>query len=584
MAETKRQKLEILRTQLEQERSSFISHWSDISNHVLPRRARFTLSDVNRGERRNLKIIDSTATLAARTLRAGLMGGVTSPARPWFRLSTPDPGMAEFGKVKLWLDTVSKRMSTVFLRSNLYQVLPIVYGDLGVFGTAAMFEEEEFSDNLVRFTAFPIGSYMIANDDAGRVNIFFREFRMTARQIVTRFGKQDRDSLKIDWSNISTSVKSAWENNNKETWFDICHVLYPNDEYDPSRIESKYNKRFASCYYEKGSGEDKYLSESGYERFRVMAPRWEVTGEDCYGTECPGMTTLGDVKQLQIGERRSAQAIEKMINPPMKGPSALLHKNRSILPGDFTADDSREGQPGFRPVHEVNIRIQELEAKQEQIRQRIKRGYYEDLFLMLASSDRRDITATEIMERKEEKLLALGSVLEQLNQDLLDPLIDNTFDIMLARSVDARGKFMDGAIIPQPPEELSGVTLKVEYISVMAQAQKLVGISGMERFMSFAVQVAQTDPTVFDKIDTAQVIDSYADITGIPANLIRPDEQVAEIQKQRQQAAAAQAQAEMENQQAQTAKNLSQAKTGEDNALTRMLEQANAGSLVEQNQ
>ena len=108
-----------IRAQLENERSTFLSHWRECANYILPRRSRFYTTDVNRGDRRNQNIIDSTATLAARTLQSGMMSGLTSPARPWFRLTTPDPGLAEFGAVKGWLDIVTRRMINVLLKSNI---------------------------------------------------------------------------------------------------------------------------------------------------------------------------------------------------------------------------------------------------------------------------------------------------------------------------------------------------------------------------------------------------------------------------------------------------------------------------------
>ena len=184
---SKRQKYERLRAQLENERATFETQWRDLNDYILPRRARFFVSDSNKGDRRNLKILDTTPTLAARTLRAGMMSGVTSPARPWFRLTVPDLDMSESGPVKSWLHDVTSRMNTVFIRSNLYNVLPIGYGDLGVFGTAAIFHEEDFKD-VMRFYSFPIGSYMIANNSKGQVDVFIREFRMTVRQIITKFG------------------------------------------------------------------------------------------------------------------------------------------------------------------------------------------------------------------------------------------------------------------------------------------------------------------------------------------------------------------------------------------------------------
>lgn len=577
---TKREKFELLRSQLENERSSFFATWRDCADYILPRRPRFFVSDSNKGDRRNQKIIDSTGTLAARTLRAGMMSGVTSPARDWFRLTTPEPELAEFGNVKIWLDLVSQRMRTVFIRSNLYNALPIIYGDLGVFGTACMLVEEDFQD-VVRFYPFPIGSYKLSNNDRLKVDVFQRDFQMTVRQIVDRFGKKLNGD--IDWDVFSLQIKNLYEQGLMEEWVQVSHVIMPNEEYDPKKPLSKY-KKYTSCYYETGfrssgssnylSGEpdqDKFLSEKGYDFFPILAPRWEVTGEDVYGTTCPGIEALGDIKQLQLGERRGMQAIEKMINPPMTAPTSLRNSKASILPSDVTFVDVREGQQGFRPAHEVNFRIDALENKQQQVRQRISRTFFEDLFLMLANSDRRQITAREIDERHEEKLLALGPVLEQLNQDLLDPLIDICFDIMNRQG-----------LIPPAPDELQGMPLKVEYISIMAQAQKLVGIAGIERFAGFVGNlVANTQqPSILDKVDLDQMIDEYGDAVSVPAKLVRSDDAVEEIRAQRAKQQQAQAQAEQAAISANAAKQLSETNLEGDSALTRLIDQSQAGALV----
>lgn len=572
---------------MENERDSFRPHWRDLNDYILPRRGRFFVTDNNRGDRRTNKIIDSTATLAMRTLRSGMMAGVTSPARPWFRLTTPDPRLAEEGAVKDWLSIVSTRMNTVFLRSNLYNVLPIMYGDMGTFGTAAMIMEEDDKD-VLRFYPFPIGSYSIANNEKLQVDTFYREFQMTARQIVDKFGRDKTNPGKINWDNISVTAKSYYDRGLKEEWVDIVHAILPNPNYDPNKAGAKF-KKYMSVYYEQGkqsSGTNraqlgfgalatnykgdniKFLRESGYDYFPVLAPRWEVTGEDVYGTDCPGMTVLGDVKQLQLGERRSMQAIEKMVNPPMIGPTSLKTSKVSLLPGDVTYTDEREGVRGFRPAHEIRFDINSLEQKQAQIRQRISRGCFEDLFLMLANSDRRQITAREIEERHEEKLLALGPVLEQLNQDLLDPLINNTFDIMVNRG-----------LVPDPPESLQGLDLKVEYISIMAQAQKLSGLGGIERFAGFAGNIASFNPSALDKIDADQMLDVYADIISLPPGILRPDEDVAEMRDAQARAQAQAQQAEQAMQGVQAAKDLSQTDVGEGSALDELIAQADVGGL-----
>lgn len=570
---TLRSRYELLRSQLALERATFEPHWRDLSDNILPRRSRFYTMDVNRGDRRNQRIIDSTASLAVRTLRSGMMSGITSPARPWFQLTTPDPDLSEVPAVKDWLFLVGQRISTVFLTSNLYQTLPTVYGDLGTFGTSALLLEEDFK-NVIRTYAWPIGSYYLANDDRLQIRVFMREFRLTIRQLVMKFGGQKEDgSGEIDWSNFSPYIEEYWRRGHYEAWVDVVHCIKGNEDYDP-RSPLAEKKRYSSVYYERGvtgttsyamDFPDKYLRVSGYDYFPVLCPRWEITGEDVYGTNCPGMEALGDIRQLQLGERRAMQAIEKMVNPPMKGPVSLKNQKASLLPGDITYVDERDGQKGFTPVHEVNAPLQELENKQQMVRSRIQRCFYEDLFLMMSESDRRDITAREIDERHEEKLLALGPVLEQLNQDLLDPLIDITFQMM-----DRQG------LIPPAPQELQGLDLKIEYISVMAQAQKMVGISNIERFAQFTTQVAATNPTAADKVNTDVMIDRYGDMTSVPPGVVRTDEDVATIRQQRAQQAAQQSKMEQLEQGSKAAKNLSDSNVQSDNALSTLLNRASS--------
>jgi len=565
----RQRRLEQLRAQLDTERASFKKQWRDINDYIRPHRGRFFISDRNRGDRRNLKIIDSTATFASRTLSAGMMSGISSPARPWFELGTYRPDQSEQEDAQYWLHSTSAMMRSVFLRSNLYNVLPITYSDVGDFGTACAFVEEDL-ETVVRLYSFPIGSYMIANDARGKVNVFMREFQLTVSQVVEKFGMKYENEGKIDWTNISESVKLQYETGNTENWVSIVHVVLPNDKYNPDMMESKY-KRFSSIYYEQGntgtqSGTNTYapidtlLSERGYDYFPVLAPRWSVTGEDVYGTSCPGMVVIGDVKQLQTGERKSLLAVDKQLDPPMKAPESMKNKKASVLPGDITYTNTRDGQEGFTPVYQVQFDNQGLEHKQEQVRNRIRRGYYEDLFLMIASSQDRQRTAREIDERHEEKLLGLGPMLEQLNQDLFDPLIDITFSYM-----------QNAGMIAPPPPSIEGEELKVKYISIMANAQKLIGLGGIERFTGFFGNVAQFDAGVLDKVNKDELINVYGEMTSLPPGVVVSDEEAQSIRSQREEMARQQQQAEVAAQEAAAAKQLSETNTTDKNALTDIL-------------
>ena len=569
----RRTEYEYLRTQLRNERSSFESHWRTLGEFIRPRRTRFFVNDVNKGDRRNGRIIDSTGTYASRALTAGLMAGLTSPARQWFQLEPEEPGDTQKQEIKEWNHEVSKLMSSIFSRSNLYKVLPPIYDDLGVFATGCMMVEEDM-DTVIRCRSFPIGSYMISTDSYGRVNVFMREFQLTVRQVVDTFGKKEGSS-DIDWSNISTSIKSLYEANNTESWVDVVQCIRPNEMYDPNKMESKY-KKFSSVYYEQGVSRgtagnstvassdndfrDKFLRESGYDIFPILAPRWSVTGEDIYGTNCPGMIALGDVKQLQQGERRSLQAMDKQVSPPMNASVQMKNSKATILPGDINYVDHINGRSGFEPSYQVQFDYRGLEGKQEQVRERIRRAFFEDLFFNVTSAKQIQRTAREIDARTGERLLGLGPLVEQANQDLFDPLIDITFAFMERQG-----------LIPDPPEELQGKALKVRYISSLANAQKLVGIEGLDRFGAFVGGVAQFSQDAIDKVDVDELVDEYGEVTSTPPKVIRSNEDAMAIRQQRiQQQAQAQA-AETMRQEAAAARDLSQADTTGENALTDML-------------
>lgn len=558
--QTERQRFESLKSILEVERKSFEPHWKDLSEFILPRRSRFLVTDNNKGDRRNLKIIDSTATLAAGTLRAGMMSGITSPARPWFKLTVADKKLAESYNVKAWLADVEEKISSMFTRSNLYRALPVVYGDIGVFGTGAILVEEDY-ENVMRFYPLPLGSYSIANGANLTSCVFTRSLQMTVRQIVEEFGT-DKETGEITWDNISDEVLRLWENDNLEAKITVSHCIKPNDKYKPNSPLSK-DKKFVSVYYEVGAAtnakfkDDLFLRVKGYDSFPVLTPRWETTGEDTYGTSCPGMNALGDIKALQMMQRRKSQAIDKIVNPAMTGPSSLRNQKTSILPGDVTYVDTTTGQQGFRPAHEVNLRIGELTMDIKEHQQRIDKSFYVDLFLMLANSDRRQITAREIEERHEEKLLALGPVLEQLNQDLLDPLIELAFEFMIRQDrLDA------------PPEELEGERLKVQYVSIMAQAQRSLGIAGTERFLGFVAQIAQFKPEVLDNVDVDEIVQDYGDMLGTNVKYLKPFDEVQAIRAQKAQIEQQARQAEMLQAAAGSAKQLSETNLNGDNALS----------------
>lgn len=257
-----------------------------------------------------------------------------------------------------------------------------------------------------------------------------------------------------------------------------------------------------------------------------MAARWSVTGEDIYGSS-PCMDALADIKMLQLMQKRKMQAIDKLVNPPMLADATLRSARTSLLPGDvtFVSGLQNSASAGFRPVYEINPRIAELSEAIDAVQQRVRRVLFEDLMLMLAAGDNSQMTAREVEERHQEKLLVLGPVMERLNDELLSPLIERTIDLMGVRGM-----------IPEPPPELEGKELQIEYISIMSQAQKLIGTASIERLVAFVGNLAGARPDVLDKVDFDQAIDEYGDMLGVPPKVIKGSDAVNSERKARAQA------------------------------------------------
>jgi Bacteriophage head to tail connecting protein len=541
---TRRQRALQLWAALKLERWSFDSHWMELGTFLKPRRTRFQTTDKNKGDRRNQNIIDSSPLFALRTLQSGLHAGLTSPARPWVKLTIADADLAEFPSVKRWLHTVTSRMLTIFAKSNLYNALPTLYGDIGGFGTGALGILDDGPD-LMRSYCYPLGSYVVGLDDRGVATTFMREYQLTVRQVIQQFGKPEADTSYgrgslLDRSKFSRRVLDAWDRGRYEENIEVVWCVQPNDQHDARKLQAKYRMPWSSYYFEVAQEKDHdcFLRESGFEQFPIMVPRWDVTGEDTYGTDCPGMIALGDTKALQIMHRRKAKAVDKSLDPPLQGPSHLRTERTSLNPGEITyIDDARE-KGGLRPIHEVRLEgVEWLVTDIQEYERRINRAFYADLFQMLAMSDgmrgAQPITAEEVRARQEEKLIVLGPVLERTNDELLDPLVDRVFAMMLR----AGG-------IPPPPEELGGMDLKVEYISVLAQAQKLVGIVGQDRYLQSAMTLAQVWPEAKHKVNVFQALDAAAAMLGVNPEVNRTDDEAQASLEAEQQAAASAAQAE----------------------------------------
>lgn len=498
---------------LKEERSSWMSHWKDISEVLLPRAGRFLPTENNRGGKAAFrKILDSTGTRALRTLSGGMMSGMTSPARPWFRLTTFNPELDESYEVKVWMSQVTSLMQMVFYKSNTYRALQMAYEELGAFGTSATLIYDDF-DRVIHCHPLTIGEFAIATDSRGRVNTVYREFRMTVAMLVQEFGL----------ANVSRTVKDMYDRGRLDEWVEVINAIEPRTERDPRKTDAK-NMPYLSVYFEKSGDKGKVLRETGFTEFPAMCARWSVTGGDIYGTS-PGMEALGDLCQLQQMQFRKSQAIDYKVHPPVLIPSEMKNMGTQFLPGGVIPYSNAQQAQQIRSAYMVDLDLNSLLVDIQDVRQRINEAFYRDIFMLMVNSTDKTMTATEVTERHEEKMLLMGPVLERLNAEMLDPLINIVFN-----------KLVQADLLPPLPEDLQGQQLNVEFISILAQAQKAISTNSVDRMFSVLGNLAGMKPDIVDNVDLDFWPQWYADALGVDPRFIVSGKKVAVIREQRAQA------------------------------------------------
>lgn len=516
-------------------RFSWIEHWALIAQYLSPRRSLWLSqggvdqpvpNSMVRGLPVNQAILDPTATYALQVAGAGMMSGLMSPSRPWFKLG---PGMdVELDRAgQLWYEEVEERAYTVMAESNFYDTAAVMFKDLVAYGTGPIIIYED-SEEILRCSAPVIGEYYILVGSTFRPEGLLRQYAYTVAQTVEEFGL---DACPPDVAQLWRQKGSALE---REVI--IAHSIEPNfaiqqpgDRKPYGKIPGDYTWR--ECYWKYGAATPRPLSLRGFKELPFISPRWQVNGNDPYGSDCPGMVALGDIMQLQQETRRKAELLEKVVRPPLNGPMELKNQPSSILPGHVTY--SPDPTKGLAPVFKIDPQgLPGISADLLLIQQRIKQGFFNDLFLMLAQATK-DMTAFEVAQRQQEKLQVLGPVIERFQNEGAGPAIRRVLSIM------ARKK-----LLPPMPRSLIGIPMKIEYVSLLALAQKAVKTAGTERIVGVTIKVAQSGrPEVMDLINWDETIREYGEDLAVSHKTFNDD---AAVQKLRVDRAKQMAQAQQE--------------------------------------
>ncbi len=513
---------------LEADRGTWESHWQEILDYVMPRKAEITFLR-SRGEKRTEVLFDSTAITANNLLAASLQGTLTSPSLPWFSLKLRDDDANKIRDIQIWLEDTARRMYAVFNESNFNTEVHEMYLDLCSVGTSAIFVEEAnegFLQGGLHFNTLHIAEYFIQENSTGRVDTLYRKYKMTARQAIQEFGED----------NVGTKIKEAVKAK-PDTQFNFIHAVEPTADYERATGKAKTKLPFHSCHV---CFEDKMVVRTGgYNEFPYLVPRWSKATGEIFGRS-PSYNALPDIKTLNKAVEIGLKAWAKAIDPPLLVTDDGVIGRVRMTPAGITVVRS---DTAIKPL-QIGSNWQITDLKENQLRTAIRQAYYSD---QLQLQEGPQMTATEVQVRYELMQRLLGPTLGRFQTEFLNPLIERVFGIMMRSD----------ALMPRP-EAMSGMNMDIEYVGPLARSQRMEEAIAVERLYQLAMQVVQVDPTVMDVINHEQAIRMRATLLGVPKTVLRGEDEVAEIREQR---AAAQQQAQeqaMAQQQADTA--LSQGK------------------------
>jgi len=484
--------------QLKDERSNWESWWQDIAKFCIPRKAEITERKAA-GTKFDADNYDSTARDSLKIFAAGLMGYLTNPATKWLNLRSSNPRLMQSQKVKMFFEESSNQILQTFSKSNFYQQLHEFYLDMPSFGTAAFYSEEDVQDR-VRYYARNVREILFEEDDRGRVKTIYRVFELTIRQAYDRWGE-----------NAGKSVTERYAKKQYGTKVEYVQCVGPREKYDPTK-RGKLNKPFHSIWV--NVPDQKKVDEGGFEEMPFNVTRFTKVSHEIYGHSA-AMDVFPDIKSTNKMMYYILRASAKAVDPPI----VLPHKNY-LLPFNFNPSGVNYQTQKTSSASEEKIQFLDHKGNFAvgrdiliDLREIIRRGFHVDLFLML--TDMKNMTATEVVERIQEKMLILGPVIGRLQTELLQPIVIRTFNI-LARN----------GYIPPIPQELENAEYEVEYVSVLAQAQKFSAVRTIQQFIAMIEQMAAIDPTVVDKFDSDKAADVIADTMGITPKIMREEREL----------------------------------------------------------
>lgn len=503
-------------------RQTYESTWQRCMEHMAPDLIGY-LNDERKddGQRNDDVIYDGTPIDDVMICASGIWSSVSSPSRPWKRRKLQRRKLNEIQTAREWLDDVTETDYDILQASNFYQAIFSAYLHAIVVGTCCVVADPDY-DTVIHYTTLNVGEYWLGVNSQGKIDSLYREMEFTGSQLIDKFGEDNVPAC------IKDKITDSNPTGNKYT---VIHVIEPDN-----KGIAPFKKAYVSAYYLEDNHNNAFLQLRGYDRKNFAAYRWGVNSGETYGKFNPGRNALGDCMQLQTMVYDFHEALQKVINPPMQGGTNITDDDQiDATPGAFNKINPGGPDDTLKPLFAVNPDLQSMWQSIQDKKEQISRKFYVDLFMAVSMRQDKDMTAEEVRSIASERMLALGAALDNIHTELLGELDD----ILFYYAYEAKA-------YPVLPDELAAmaeqedIEIGTDYISLLAQAQKMVGMSSIDTVLQRTLNMMQINPAVADNLNLDNTLEEIVGMSGAPASMLNDKKVTEQARSQRAQTQQAQ--------------------------------------------
>lgn len=482
--------------------------WNDSTKYVLPNRGDFNIVKGAKGRARTEYIFDGTAPWANEQLASGLAGFLTSPTQRWFGLRWADKKIDKRPDARRYLEEVQDIMYDHIFNAPDTNFAPQsheLYLDIGAFGTSVMMIEDR-PGSPINFQTFHLGNCYIAENGSGLVDTVYRTITKTSRELINKY----KD--KLSSQQVEALMKKPYEEQ------ECLHIVEPNDEFAPeSALNTKMPFISTLIFMDK---EKAILEESGFKSFPYVVPRWQKTAEEVYGRG-PASTTMPDIKMCNEMMKTVIKAAQKVTDPPLQLPDDgfMLPIRTGPASLNFFRAGINDRIEEFGNKGRVDIGLDMLQNRHEHI----MRVFHIDILRL--KEDGPQMTATEVLQRQEEKMRNIAPMTGRMQSEYASPMIQRVYEIGQKRKM-----------FPELPADLAQVSIKIEYSSPVARAQKATQLQNVTRLLETFVPLVNLKEDLVDKFDADAYFDWAHDLLDAPESIKTDQKEIDTIREGRKQA------------------------------------------------